>query len=142
MEPLDLTKRPPRSPRETLAGLVFLPRTIDKMRGLLPGGNIGSYNVPGGSTRMLAAIGIDPDELQAVVARAASDDEVASWVLAHADPSKFDEVNRATAARSVSDIAPERRAHFAAMYPHHAAVSSGLIFDIIDQDDAELFGKA
>ncbi len=142
MEPLDLTKQPPRSPREKLAGLVFLPRTIDKMRALLPGGNIGAYNVPGGSTRMLAAIGIDPDDLQAVVARAKSEDEVVSWVLAHADPSQFGEVSRAIAARSVNDIEPERRARFEAMYPHHAKVSSGLIFDVIDQDDAILFGKA
>jgi hypothetical protein len=38
MDALDLTKAPPRAPRETLAGVVFLPRTIDKMRATLPGG--------------------------------------------------------------------------------------------------------
>jgi hypothetical protein len=37
MKPLDLTKTPPRSPREQLVGLVFIPRMIDKMRALLPG---------------------------------------------------------------------------------------------------------
>jgi len=141
MEPLDLTKHPPRSPRETLAGLTWLPRTVDKMRALLPGGNIGSYNLPGSSTRMLTAIGIEPDQLQAVVARAKSEDEVGNWVLAHTDSSKFGDMNKAAAERSINDIEPERRARFAEMYPHHATVSSGLIFDIIDHDDAKLFGN-
>jgi hypothetical protein len=44
MKPLDLTKTPPRSPREQLVGLVFIPRMIDKMRALLPGGNPGKYH--------------------------------------------------------------------------------------------------
>ena len=32
MEPLDLRRQLPRGPRETLAGLAFMPRTIDKLR--------------------------------------------------------------------------------------------------------------
>jgi hypothetical protein len=140
MEPLDLTKRPPRSPREKLGGLVFLARTIDKMRALLPGGNIGTYKLPGGSTRTLEQVGIDADKLQAVVAHALSEEEVVAWVRAHSDANVYDEVNRAAAARSVRDVAPERLPHFNEMYPHHKAVKSGLIFDIIDDDDAITFG--
>jgi Domain of unknown function (DUF5069) len=141
MESLDLTKQPPRSPRVKVGGLVFLARTIDKMRACLPGGDIGSYNIAGSSIRMLDAIGVKADDLQAVVARAGSEDEVVAWVHAHSDPNKYEEVNRVMSARSIKDIEPERLARFAQMYPHHADVASGLIFDIIDHDDAKAFGR-
>lgn len=42
MTPLDLTRIPPRSPREQLDGLVMLPRMIDIARAKLPGGAVGS----------------------------------------------------------------------------------------------------
>jgi hypothetical protein len=41
--PLDLRTRPPRGPRETILGFYFLPRTIDKLRAELPGGNLGAF---------------------------------------------------------------------------------------------------
>jgi hypothetical protein len=41
MTPLNLTVHPPRVPRAELDGLIFLPRTIDKVRATLPGGDIG-----------------------------------------------------------------------------------------------------
>lgn len=141
MKPLDLTKQPPRSPREKLAGIYFLPRTIDKMRALLPGGNIGSYKIDGMSTRMLSIIGISADDLQAEVARAASDDEVAAWVLEHSDASKHDEANRAAAQRSMNDVAPENRDRVKQMYPGYEKIAGGLFFDIIDADDAEMFAR-
>jgi hypothetical protein len=75
MEPLDLSKRAPRGPREKLDGLCMLPRTIDKMRALLPGGNVGSYKIPGVSQRVLDALEVKPEDLQAEVASAASDQD-------------------------------------------------------------------
>ncbi len=140
MEPLDLTTRPPRSARAALDGLVMLPRTIDKMRALLPGGNIGVYQVDGFSTRMMKLVGIEQEALQAIVARAASEDEVAAWVRAHADAGAYEEANRVLLNRSVDDIAPERRAWFEEKYPGHGDVAGGKICDIIDADDAAMFG--
>lgn len=142
MDPLDLTKHPPRSARAMLDGLVMLPRTIDKMRALLPGGNIGVYHVDGFSVRMMSAVGIEPDALQAEVARASSGDEVAAWVRAHADVSKYEASNQTLLNRSIDDIAPERRAWFDGEYPNHHKVSGGKICDIIDADDAERFSAA
>lgn len=40
---MDLTKRPPRSPRVRLGGYVLLPRLLDKCRAEL-GGNAGEYH--------------------------------------------------------------------------------------------------
>jgi len=41
----------------------------------------------------------------------------------------------------VSDIDPERRADFAKKYPGWAAVASGKLADIIDDDDAAAFSR-
>jgi len=142
MQPLDLSKQPPRSPNVKVGGLMMLARTIDKMRAGLPGGNMGSYRIPGFSTRLLEGIGIDADELAAEVARADSEDEVVAWVRARADTSKFDEVNRRLAARSIKDIEPDRLEYFRSNYPHHAEVASGLIADIIEHDDTKMFERA
>ncbi len=38
MESLDLSRRPPRGPRERLVGCMFLARTVDKLRAQLPWG--------------------------------------------------------------------------------------------------------
>ena len=55
MDALDLTKQPPRGPRELLPtlDLLMIARTVDKLRATLPGGNLGSYQIPGFSTRLL-----------------------------------------------------------------------------------------
>jgi hypothetical protein len=141
MEPLDLTKRPPRSTRAMLDGLVMLPRTIDKMRALLPGGNIGNYKIEGFSARMLSTIGVDPEALQSEVARASSEQEIAVWVRSHADPDKYEEANHILLNRSIDDILPERRAWFEETYPVHKKIASRRLCDIIDADDAEMFDK-
>ena len=62
MEPLDLTQRPPRSPRLLLGDLelLMIGRTVDKLRATLPGGNIGLYKIDGFSSRLLKAMGIEP----------------------------------------------------------------------------------
>ena len=139
MEPLDLSKAPPRSPYAMAAGLAMLPRTIDKMRAALPGGNTGDYHVDGMSERMLKIIGIDRAALQAQVARAATEDEVVHWVHAHADPTKIAEATHVMLNRSVRDIAPERLPEFAEKYPAYASAPSDKLCDIIAADDATSF---
>ena len=84
MEPLDLSKARPRATRAELAGITFLPRSIDKFRASLPGGNLAGYTIEGFTGRMLENLGIAPDALQAVVASAKSDEDVASYVREHA----------------------------------------------------------
>jgi hypothetical protein len=84
MEPLDLSKGRPRATRAELAGITFLPRSIDKFRAALPGGNLAGYTIEGFTTTMLEKLGITPAALQAVVAAAKNDDDVASYVSEHA----------------------------------------------------------
>jgi Domain of unknown function (DUF5069) len=86
MEPLDLTHARPRATRAELAGVTFLPRSIDKFRAALPGGNLAGYSIEGFTGRMLADLGIAPDAFQAAVAAAENDDDVARFVREHAVP--------------------------------------------------------
>lgn len=84
MEPLDLSKAHPRTTRAELSGITFLPRSIDKFRAALPGGNLSGYTLKGFTGRMLESLGISPDALQAVVAEAKTDEDVARYVREHA----------------------------------------------------------
>ena len=88
MEPLDLTKRPPRSAGVAIDGIAYFPRVIDKIRADFDGGRLGEYVVLGpaglpGNTvtaRFYRATGVVHDELVEAV-RAANDDlEVARWI--------------------------------------------------------------
>ncbi|MBV9232887.1 MAG: DUF5069 domain-containing protein [Candidatus Eremiobacteraeota bacterium] len=91
MDALDLTRRPPRSPREPLADLdlVMLARTVDKLRATLPGGNLGSYQITGFSSHLLERLGIAEAQLRETIARADSDEAVAAWIRAHSDPATY-----------------------------------------------------
>lgn len=98
MNPLDLTVSPPRGPYERLDGLLFMPRTIDKMRARLPGGNPGAYfinpqNGVGVSGYLLERIGIREEDLQDVVARAGDDTEIVQWLRERVDRGIFEKIN-------------------------------------------------
>jgi Domain of unknown function (DUF5069) len=71
MTALDLREHPPRGPRETLLGFYFLPRTVDKLRTELPGGNPGNYvnEERGFSAYVVRRLGLDMDEFRQAVAR-------------------------------------------------------------------------
>jgi hypothetical protein len=142
MEPLDLTRTPPRGPREKLLGLCFLPRTIDKIRGELPGGNAGAYfvdNPIGMSAYVLKKIGVGPAALRDVVANAHDERDVAAWLEAHADLSHVDELNASISNVTVGMMPPDRRAAFNAFYPGAEAFPDDLrVFDVIEMDDAQL----
>jgi hypothetical protein len=84
MEPLDLNKGRPRATRAELAGVTFLPRSIDKFRASLPGGNLNGYTIEGFTEMMLKELGIAPESMRTVVAEAKSDEDVGRYVLEHA----------------------------------------------------------
>lgn len=77
----------PRSPRETMAGWVYLPRFIDKIRLQLAGKLHPDYQQnfahKGFDARWLKAAGLTPDEFIAVVRASTTDGEVCDWVRNH-----------------------------------------------------------
>jgi hypothetical protein len=78
MEPLDFTQSRPRATRAALAGVTFLPRSIDKFRASLPGGNLNGYTIEGFTGRMLENLGITEDAMRDAVAAAGTDDDIAT----------------------------------------------------------------
>jgi hypothetical protein len=89
MTPLDLRSQPPRPPRQTLLGFYFLPRTIDKLRAELPGGNPGEYlnHDTGFSAYVVKRLGLDMAQLREAVAKAADDMAIMQWLAARVDMS-------------------------------------------------------
>jgi hypothetical protein len=106
---MDLTKGPPRSPYESLGGIVTLPRCIDKMRAHLAG-TAGEYKATTGniSTLLFEFLGVTADDFQAVVAGNASDDAVLAALVAHRQhtPEEIAAWNRTSLARAPES--PER----------------------------------
>ena len=123
-----------------------MPRTIDKLRGFLPGGNPGEYfingKIPGISQYLLDRLGISVDDLREVVERAANEDEIAAWLRERTDVSQYDAIN-ATLQRIKRKHATDP-AYFAELYEHTLAAHPELdrILDIIDEDDRRIFGSA
>ena len=80
---MDLTTRPPRSPRTRLGGYALLPRMLDKCRAEIAGKN-GEYhyNCPL-DQHILNFLGIDAEALKAEVATGKGDGEILAWIAAH-----------------------------------------------------------
>jgi len=145
MEPLDLASRPPRSPREQMLGIYFLPRTIDKIRAELPGGRSGGYIVTGPDSMsgyLLHKLRIDVDELRAVVARARDEAEVEAWLRERVDLSVVAGVNAKLLASSLDAAPPDK---LEIIYDRHPWLRSRPdvrnAFDMLETDDALAFAK-
>ncbi len=142
MDALDLTQRPPRSPRELLPGLNLLmaARTIDKLRATLPGGNIGEYQITGFSSTLLNALEIPEAALRAAIARAESDEQIAGWIREHSKPELYGDINAKLEGRTVEERLNDPQ--FVARYPiarRLAPHTSRL--DLLIADDAEAFAN-
>ncbi|MGB8796122.1 MAG: DUF5069 domain-containing protein, partial [Candidatus Aquilonibacter sp.] len=78
----------PRGVRETILGYYFLPRTIDKLRAELPGGNLGPFlnHDTGFSAYTVRRLGLDMNEFRDVVAAAPDEAAVVAWLASRIDP--------------------------------------------------------
>jgi hypothetical protein len=140
MTPLDLTKAPPRSPREELRGLCMLPRMIDIARAMLPGGQVGDYQI--GREKSLSAVvlgvfGMSAPQFVQVVRDARTDDDVVErlWPAARVS---LDAVSARLRGITVSDVPGELRSDFQRLYgAEHPA--DRLVFDVLDADDSRAF---
>lgn len=142
MKPLDLTKAPPRAPRVEVDGLAYLPRTIDKLRAALPGGNLGLYILDGWSRRMMDTVGVTKEQMLAAVADAQSDEDVAAWLRAHAQMDRYAEFTSYIFTYRVSDALANDPQGYPERYPI-AAQRPDIEYhaDLLVADDEALFAK-
>lgn len=123
-----------------LDGLVFMPRTIDKIRATLPEGNLGPYQIAHGlSAMLLTMIGVELDALREAVLAAAVDDDVASWLRRHADAARYEGANAVLSAWRHENVPEEHRAVFESMYPEYLLRRYPLAFDLLEADDREIY---
>ncbi len=141
MKPLNLAAHAPRKPSERLGGVIFMARTVDKMRASLPGGDLGAYKIAGFSTRMLGNLGIEEAELANVVASAGSDTDIERFILEHTSQEVRDESNAQLLSRTVGQYIGELPDFFvrypiAKTLPHETT-----ILEMLELDDANLFAR-
>lgn len=139
----DLTKEPPRSPRETLGGYVIAARVLDKCRAFLNGTN-GEYKFGGFmDTLFFGFSGINADDFKVFVATGASDEAVGEWILAQAKQKDRLEVviwNNECRYKTIKDM-PDAFQLFMEDYmaqhvPKHRPVYH--VFDIFDLEEGRL----
>jgi hypothetical protein len=122
---------------------MLMPRTIDKLRAQLPGGDPGGYfingRIKGISGYLLERLGIAEADLLAAVARAASDNEVAEWLRERTDPSQYAAINATL--RRIRPKHAEDEAFFRDQYAPTLRQHPELefILDIVDADDRRRF---
>ena len=140
MEPLDLTKAPPRSPREELDGLCMLPRMIDVARAKLPGGNVGTYQIGRGmSGLVLTHLGIDVNEFVECVQAATTDEEVAKRFCGRRTEAEDRMLNLKLRRVTVADVPLDLRPSFEKFYGADLPPARR-VFDVLEEDDARAFG--
>jgi hypothetical protein len=137
MRPISLRRRPPRDPRARLAGLMLLPRTIDKARAALRGGDLGEYYLtPGLSALLLGEAGMTEAEFMELVQRAADETEVANAFAERIAPERCERWNDELKQRRVADLAAEDRERFLQL---HYAHDDELVIDVLVGDDRRAF---
>jgi len=141
---MDLTSRPPRSPRVRLGGYVILPRMLDKGRAQLAGKN-GEYhyNCPL-DQRFLEFTGIDPEALLAELKAGKGDGEILEWINGHAKVG-HGEWTIAAWSRMQEERVPssiEIRDYMNELQRKTAPVRTDIAgwFDLLDVDDFVSFG--
>jgi hypothetical protein len=141
MTPLDLFLRPPRGPRERLAGIAFTARLVDKLRASLSGGNLNGYLPTTGFSLLWAYYTrIDLDQLRGVVEVSASEGEVERWISDRTGDLDKDKINAKMARFDSSRTPAEDLEEFARMYPAELRARHTNIFDLLEADDAWLYG--
>jgi hypothetical protein len=82
---IDLTQRPPRSPRVRLGGHVLLPRILDKARASVAG-KLGEYHYGGkGLDRhFFNFVGLDAESLKTEITKGGGDGDLLAWIQANA----------------------------------------------------------
>jgi hypothetical protein len=143
---IDLTQRPPRSPRVRLGGYVLLPRILDKARASLAG-KLGEYHYAGrGMDRhFFNFVGLDHETFTKEVAKGGGDFEILTWVQANAKQARqpweiaaWSEYHLRRTPDSDGETLPEFSESVKKFNPLREDIQTW--FDLMDVDDHCTFG--
>ena len=140
----DLTKQPPHSPRQRIAGFVIATRAVDKCRASLAGTQ-GEYHFDCPLDNMLFSFkGITGEQFKAVVQKAATYEEVGAWLQANGTPKTAAEIKAWSDAMEASSLmkVPEKRSYFIESC-HKIGLNpeTNTTFDWLEGDDRSTFSR-
>jgi hypothetical protein len=142
MTPLDLRKQPPRGPRETLLGFYLLPRTIDKLRAELPGGNLGAYlnHDTGFSAYIVRRLGLEMNEFRQAVAETADEAALVQWLATRVDAAAAPALNAKLETFVVERMSPDDQVLVRQRHPvMQVRPDLSKILDVLEADDEHAF---
>lgn len=125
-------------------GFYLIPRTIDKLRAELPGGEVGEYlnHDTGFSAYVVRKLGLKMDDVREAVARAADEREVEAWLGARIDPTLADEINGKLEKFTASRMSADDQVRVRTRHPVMAERPElDKVLDIIDAEDARAFAN-
>ncbi len=139
----DLSKEPPRSPRETLGGYVIAARVLDKCRAFL-NNTLGEYDFDCFMDNLFFGFaGIQAEAFKNFVATGASDEEVGAWIQANAtQKDRMEVVKWNNHARAMTPkLLPDNvqlfmEGYIAQNVPKHRPIYH--VFDIFDLEEGRL----
>jgi len=143
MTPLDLRQRPPRGARVTMLGFYLLPRTIDKLRAELPGGDLGAYmnHDTGFSAYVVRKLGLDMDEFRNAVGAARDEAAIEAWLAARVDATSAPALNAKLETIVVERMTPENQRLVHERHPVLATRPElSKILDVLEADDEATWG--
>ncbi len=142
MNTVDLSQRPPRSPRLKLGGYVLLPRMLDKGRAHLAG-KAGEYhfNCPL-DQRLTEFTGLSADDILSLLKEGKSDSEVLAWIRANTKRTDFEIFHWSEYQLQRSPSDNEGREYLNEMVKNAAPDRDDVVtwFDMLDLDDYASFG--
>lgn len=141
---IDLTQRPPRSPRVQLGGYVTLPRMLDKGRAAVSGKNGDYHYACPLDQRFLSFVGIEAEALKAELAAGKSDSEILAWIEANASHKRTELEIAAWSSYQERRVPADAdsRAFFQELHAKAAPKRADIAtwFDLLDLDDYASFG--
>jgi len=141
---VDLTQRPPRSPRVRLGGYAILPRMLDKGRATIAGKNGEYHYACPMDERFLEFVGVGADGLKKQLAAGKGDGEILAWIGKSAKLKRTDtEIStwsHQSELRVPNDV--ESRKFFNDLHEKYGPKREDIAtwFDLLDLDDYVSFG--
>jgi hypothetical protein len=141
---VDLTQRPPRSPRVRIGGFSTLARVLDKGRAKAAG-KLGDYHYACAlDKRLFEFLNLDPDALFEQIKTGKGDWELLEWILAHADhkptPWEIQQWSAYQENRTPDSVQGKERSlnEIIRLNKHRTDILTG--FDLLDLDDHVSYG--
>lgn len=125
-----------------MLGFYFLPRTVDKLRAELPGGDLGDYlnHDAGFSAYVVRRLGLDMNEFREAVADAPDEAAVITWLATRLDAAFAPTLNAKLETFVVQRMPPDDQVLMRQRHPVMASRSDlSKLLDIIEAEDARAF---